>query len=109
MYGIEIEEFPAEIAQLSLWLTDHQMNQELSDIVGQLESRIPLTDSPHIIHGNALTLEWEKIVPKSELSYILGNPPFLGHHLQALEQKKELRAVLHDLSTVGVMDYVSAW
>ena len=109
MYGIEIEEFPAEIAQLSLWLADHQMNQELSDIVGQLRSNIPLVDSPHIIHGNALVLEWEKVAPKLELSYILGNPPFVAKQDRNLEQRKDVENMFGKLKGAGELDYVSCW
>src|SRR3989344_4486360 len=109
MYGNEIEEIPAEIAQLSLWLADHQMNQELSDIVGQLRSNIPLVDSPHIIHGNALVLEWEKVAPKLELSYILGNPPFVAKQDRNLEQRKDVENMFGKLKGAGELDYVSCW
>ena len=109
MYGIEIEEFPAEIAQLSLWLADHQMNQELSDIVGQLKSNIPLVDSPHIIHGNALALDWENIVPKSDISYILGNPPFVGSKIMSENQHIEIISLFGKAHGAGTLDYVSGW
>ena len=109
MYGIELLHFPAEIAKLSLWLTDHLANIELGDYFGQPFVKLPLTEQPHIVEGNALILDWQAVVPKERLSYILGNPPFLGHHLQTIEQKEELEHALHDLSSVGVMDYVSGW
>ncbi|MCB8944122.1 MAG: class I SAM-dependent DNA methyltransferase [Ardenticatenaceae bacterium] len=87
MYGIEVEEFPARIAEVALWLTDHQMNMELSQEFGQTLVRLPLKKSPRIHHGNALRIDWETIVPKPVSSgettlYILGNPPFVGKHLR---------------------------
>lgn len=109
MYGIELESFPAEIAKLSLWLMDHLMNVELGALFGKPLRKLPLTEQPHIVEGNALRLDWESVVPKEKLTHILGNPPFLGHHLQSPEQKKELEDVLHNLPSVGVMDYVSGW
>src|SRR3989338_9022782 len=109
MYGIEIDSFPAEIAKLSLWLIDHKMNMELGKIFGKPFKKLPLTEAPHIVQGNALRLDWESVVPKNKLTHILGNPPFLGHHLQSHEQKEELENTLHNLPSVGVMDYVSAW
>lgn len=109
MYGIEIDPFPAEVAKLSLWLMDHKMNLELGALFGQPLIKLPLTEAPHIVQGNALRLDWETVVPKDKLSYILGNPPFLGHHLQSVEQKHDLENILHNLPTVGVMDFVSGW
>lgn len=108
-YGIEIEEFPARIAETALWLMDHQMNQKASVEFGEYYARLPLKKAPNIVHGNALTLSWESIVGKNELSYILGNPPFAGHHLQSVIQKAEQNAVLHDIQASGVMDFVSNW
>jgi hypothetical protein len=109
MYGIEIDPFPAEVAKLSLWLVDHKMNIELGRIFDMTFRKLPLREQPHIVQGNALRLDWEEVVPKEKLTHILGNPPFLGHHLQTAEQKAELEGVLHNLPSVGVMDYVSAW
>lgn len=86
-YGIEIEEFPAQIAQVALWLTDHQMNVEASVEFGAYFNRIPLTTSASIRHGNALRLDWEAFVPPARLSFILGNPPFIGKQNQSPEQK----------------------
>jgi hypothetical protein len=108
-YGIEIEEFPAQIAQVALWLTDHQMNQRVSEEFGLYFARLPLVTSPTIVHGNALHLDWEDVVPKEHLSYILGNPPFIGHHLQTYEQKADMLAAIGVAEAAGVLDYVSAW
>jgi len=108
-YGIEVDEFPAQIAQVAMWLIDHQMNMRISEYFGQYFVRLPLEKSANIVHGNSLELDWEEVVSKDELSYVLGNPPFIGHHLQTLKQKEELKKVLYDIKASGVMDYVSAW
>lgn len=109
MYGIEIEEFPALIAQTALWLTDHQMNNEASQQFGHHYARLPLTTSATIANVNALTTDWNDVIPARNLSYIISNPPFLGHHLQTTEQKTEMVSALHDITGAGVMDFVSAW
>ena len=77
-YGIEIEEFPAQIAQVALWLMDHQMNMQVSEEFGQYFARIPLRTNSTIVYGNALRIDWNDVVPAGELSYIMGNPPFVG-------------------------------
>ena len=109
MFGIEIEEFPARIAEVALWLMDHIMNMRLSHEFGQYFKRIPLKTSPHIVVENALRLDWQTLVKQKDLNYILGNPPFIGHHYQSEEQKADMKAVLSDLPEAGVMDFVSAW
>jgi hypothetical protein len=109
MYGIEIDAFPAEIAKLSLWLIDHKMNMELGKIFGKPLRKLPLTEAPHIVQGNALRLDWESVVPKEKLTYILGNPPFLGYKQQNVEQKVDMEAVCCDIAGTGVLDYVAAW
>ncbi|MBZ0114035.1 MAG: N-6 DNA methylase, partial [Thermoanaerobaculia bacterium] len=108
-YGIEIEEFPAQIAQVALWLTDHQMNQKVSAEFGLYFARLPLVTSATIAHGNALHIDWEDVVPRWRVTHILGNPPFVGHHLQTAQQKADMRAALGDARAVGVLDYVTAW
>ena len=77
-YGIEIEEFPAQIAQVALWLMDHQMNLRVSEEFGLYFARIPLRTSPHIVHGNALKLDWNEVLPAERCSFVLGNPPLAG-------------------------------
>lgn len=109
VYGIEYEEFPARIASVAMGLIDHQMNMKISEEFGQYFSRLPLKKSANIIHGNALRVDWESFVPKSELSYILGNPPFIGKQLQNLEQKKDMEFIFEKVSGAGVLDYVTAW
>ncbi len=108
-YGIEIEEFPAQIAQTALWLMDHQMNLRVSEEFGRYFVRLPLRKSATIIHGNALTLDWREIVKPTELSYILGNPPFVGKKEQSAMQKQDMTRIFADTPSAGVLDYVAAW
>jgi hypothetical protein len=108
-YGIEIEEFPARIAEAAMWLVDHQMNMKLSESFGQAFLRLPLTESAHIYHGNALTTNWADILPPKKCSYILGNPPFLGKKEQTFQQKNELYEVFERVKSNGVLDYVACW
>jgi len=108
-YGIEIEEFPAQIAQVALWLMDHQMNVRVSEQFGMYFARIPLKRTPHIVHGNALTTDWNDVLPAERASYVFGNPPFIGHHYQDAAQKKDFASVMHVIKGFGVLDFVSAW
>jgi hypothetical protein len=108
-YGIEIEEFPAQIAQTALWLMDHQMNMQASEAFGNYFVRLPLKKSAIIVHGNALQINWCDIVKPTELNYILGNPPFGGKQVRSEEQSKDLANVFHDVKSSGVLDYVAAW
>jgi hypothetical protein len=109
LYGIEIEEFPAQIAQVALWLTDHQINQLVSDEFGQYFARLPLIKSPNIVNGNALRIAWEDVVKPAELSYIVGNPPFIGKHYRTPDQRAELEDACQGLKAAGDLDYVAAW
>lgn len=109
MYGIELEEFPARIAEVALWLMDHQMNLMLSTTFSQFYLRIPLRKSPHIHVRNALQLDWKEVISPEKCSYILGNPPFVGAMFMTPEQREEMVAASHDLKGVGVLDYVCAW
>ncbi len=109
-YGIEIEEFPARIAEVAMWLTDHQMNMQLSEAFGLYYVRIPLKAAAHIHHGNALQLDWAEIVPPEQLSYILGNPPFIGAMVMSDNQRKDINFVFGSaIKNAGVLDYVAAW
>ena len=92
-YGIEIEEFPAQIAQTALWLMDHQMNMLVSEEFGSYFVRLPLKKSATIIHGNALQIDWRDVVKPAELSYILGNPPFGGQAICKATNKRQNGAV----------------
>ena len=108
-YGIEIEEFPAQIAQVALWLMDHQMNMRVAERFGEYFARLPLTKSPTIVHGNALRIDWNDVVPKEKLSYILGNPPFLGKKEQSKSQKQDVLRIFNGVRRAGTLDYVACW
>jgi hypothetical protein len=107
-YGIEIEEFPAQIAQVALWLTDHQMNMKISEEFGAYFARIPLKATPHIVCGNALQTDWTEVLPPARCSYVLGNPPFKGKKEQSAEQKVDMQSVCQ-IKSAGILDFVSAW
>ena len=109
MYGIEIEEFPARIAQVALWITDHQMNVKIWEEFGYHFTRLPLKTSANIVNGNALQLDWETIVPKDKLNYILGNPPFYGAMMMNPNQREDIKNVSNNMKNHGVLDYVSSW
>lgn len=109
-YGIEIEEFPARIAETAMWLVDHQMNVELSVAVDLQRPSLPLVKSAHIlIKGNALQVDWEEFTPKDDIDYILGNPPFIGSKFQSKEQRVEIKKIFDGVKGCGVLDYVTAW
>ena len=108
-YGIEYDEFPARIAEVALWLMDHQMNLRISEAFGMYYARLPLNKSATIVHDNALRIEWSDIVPKNELSFILGNPPFYGKQYQSVEQRKDLSELFKGVKGAGVLDYVTGW
>ncbi|MDR1395859.1 MAG: N-6 DNA methylase, partial [Deltaproteobacteria bacterium] len=108
-YGFEYEEFPCQIAQVGLWLVAHQMNLQVSDEFGAYFCRLPLTESASILNINSLRHSWEDIVPKEELNYIMGNPPFNGARMMTKDQKSDMGAVFGDLKGLGNLDYVTAW
>lgn len=108
-YGIEIEEFPARIAQVALWLMDHLMNIRVGQHFGSWYARIPLRDSATIVCGNALRIDWETVVPKDKLSYIMGNPPFSGARFMGREQKEDLLQVFAGVKNAGDLDFVTCW
>lgn len=108
-YGIEIEEFPAQIAQVALWMVDHQMNMRVSEEFGNYFARIPLVSSSHIVHGNALRIDWSDVLPSERCSYVMGNPPFVGKQYQSTTQKLDLAAVVRGISGAGVLDLVAGW
>jgi len=108
-YGIEIEEFPAQIAQVALWLVDHQMNLRVSEEFGLYFARIPLKASPQVVHGNALTLDWAQVLPPQRCSYVLGNPPFVGAKFMNDAQRADTRQVFDGVANAGLLDLVAAW
>jgi len=108
-YGIEIEEFPAQIAEVAMWLMDHQMNMLVRDMFGEYYVRIPLRKSATILCANALTTDWESVVPKTELSYILGNPPFVGAKWMDESQRASIVSSIGHVPNYGIIDFVGAW
>jgi hypothetical protein len=114
-YGIEYEEFPAQIAQVALWLTDHQMNMMVSAEFGEYFVRLPLKKSAKITHGNALRTDWGSLIEPlpwetaSRFDYIFGNPPFVGHQLRNEQQMLDMELVFGDAKRAGRLDYVTAW
>lgn len=108
-HGIEIEEFPAQIAQVAMWLVDHQMNQAISDEFGHYYARLPLATSPHIVHGNALRMDWNDVVPRERLTCVLGNPPFVGSKFLDDTQREDAARVFAGIKDGGVLDFVAAW
>ena len=106
-YGIEIEQFPAEIAKVALWLMDHLCNLEVADRFGQYFARIPIKASPHIVCANALTTDWATLSPSFD--YIFGNPPFLGKKEQGVGQKADMQKVFALKKPSSVLDFVTAW
>ncbi len=108
-YGIEISEWPARIAETALWLTDHQMNVELSLSFGNVFQRIPIKAAPHIRCDNALRLNWSELLPAAQCSYILGNPPFVGKKARSKEQQRDMELVFGQEDNHGILDYVTCW
>jgi len=108
-YGIEIEEFPAQIAQVALWLMDHQMNLLVSEHFGEHYARLPLVKSATIIHGNALKVDWASVCPKEKLTHLLGNPPFVGAKMMSEEQRADVLAIAGPIKSAGLLDFVAAW
>lgn len=108
-HGIEIEEWPAQIAQVAMWLIDHQMNLKVGQAFGHTVVRIPLVKSANVVHGNALGMDWSSVIPAYRCSYILGNPPFIGAKLLNDAQRSALSSVCSDLPNGGLLDFVSGW
>jgi hypothetical protein len=109
MFGIEIEEWPARIAETALWLMDHQMNLLLAEKFGQYFVRLPLKKSARIVNDNALRLNWRYVLNPAECSYILGNPPFVGKQSQNAQQKEDMATLWAGTKSFGVLDYVTCW
>jgi hypothetical protein len=108
-YGIEIEEFPAQIAQVAMWLVDHQMNQQVAAEFGMYFARVPLVTTSSIRCGDALTVDWNDVLPAARCSYVLGNPPFVGAMVMNDPQRAAMAKVFWDLKGYGVLDLVSGW
>lgn len=113
-YGIEINDFAVSVAKTALWIAESQMLEETKDIVFANIDFLPLKSYTNIVEGNALEIDWESVVPKGKLNYIIGNPPFLGYSLQSPKQKSDLLSIYVDengkpYKTAGKIDFVSAW
>ena len=110
-YGIELDDFAHEIAMLSMWLAEHQMNQKFKKIFGKTQPTLPLKETGNIVHGNATRLDWEVVCPKKESDeiYILGNPPYLGYSMQSKEQKDDLAIVFKGIKDYKNLDYIACW
>lgn len=113
-YGIEINDFAVTVAKTALWIAESQMMKETEDIVHMDLDFLPLTTNAFIVEGNSLQIDWESVVPKYQVSYIMGNPPFVGYSLQSKEQKKDILSIYVDekgkpYKTAGKIDYVAGW
>jgi len=109
-YGIELDEFPAQIAQVALWLTDHQLNQEVSAAFGEYMVRIPLRSSATIANANALRTDWQSLLPEGKrYDYILGNPPFIGSKLMTEEMRNDILTIFPGVKGAGTLDFVCGW
>ena len=115
-YGIEIGEFPSQIAQVAMFLIDHQMNMMVSEKFGEYIPLIPLQKSAVIVNGNSLRIDWQSIIKPFEVEtetqrfhYILGNPPFIGTIHQTVEQKEDMKSVFGLIKNLGMLDFVTAW
>ena len=113
-YGIEINDFAVTVAKTALWIAESQMMKETEDVVHMSLDFLPLKSYANITEGNALRLDWESVVPKDKLNYIMGNPPFVGYSLQNKGQKEDILSVYVDekgksYKTAGKIDYVSGW
>lgn len=113
-YGIEINDFAVTVAKTALWIAESQMMKETEDVVHMSLDFLPLKTNAYIVEGNALRMDWESVVPKAQLNYIMGNPPFIGYSLQSKEQKDDILSIYVDekgkpYKTAGKIDYVSGW
>lgn len=113
-YGIEINDFAVTVAKTALWIAEAQMLQETEKIVERTIPFLPLKSYANITEGNALRIDWESVVSKDKLSYIMGNPPFVGYSLQSKAQKEDMLSIYVDekgkpYKTAGKIDYVAAW
>lgn len=113
-YGIEINDFAVTVAKTALWIAESQMMKETESIVHTNLDFLPLKSYANITEGNALRLDWNEVVPKNELNYIMGNPPFVGYSLQSKEQKADILSIYVDekgkpYKTAGKIDYVAGW
>lgn len=108
-YGIEINDFAVTVAKTALWIAESQMMHETEDIMHTNIEFLPLKSYANIVEGNSLRIDWESVVPKNKLSYIMGNPPFVGARLMSVNQKDDVFAIFDGVKNNGNLDYVSCW
>ena len=113
-YGIEINDFAVTVAKTALWIAESQMMKETEEVMNTNLDFLPLKSYANIVEGNALRTDWETVVPKDKLTFIMGNPPFIGYSMQSEEQKKDILSIYVDekgksYKTAGKIDYVSGW
>ena len=108
-YGIEINDFAVTVAKTALWIAESQMMKETEDVVHMSLDFLPLKSYANITEGNALRLDWNSVVPKEKLNYIMGNPPFVGHQWRTNEQAEDLETACKDIPKCGKLDYVCGW
>ena len=108
-YGIEINDFAVTVARTALWIAENQMLKETEDIVHMQLDFLPLKTNAYIVEGNALRIDWNDVVDKSKLNYIMGNPPFVGHNLRSNAQKEDISIVFGKGETESKLDYVICW
>lgn len=108
-FGIELSGFPCLIARVGMWLTDIQMNRLAAARFGMYTQHLPQLYADTIVQGNALETDWDAVIPREKLSYILGNPPFVGGMMMTRTQKQEMQKTFHMHKGIGELDYVCAW
>lgn len=108
-YGIEINDFAATVAKTALWIAESQMMKQTEAIVHMPLDFLPLKSYVNIFEGNALRVDWESVVPKGRLNYIMGNPPFVGGMYMQATQKEEIRSIFNGVKGAGEFDYVTGW
>jgi type I restriction-modification system DNA methylase subunit len=110
-YGIELDDFAHEVAILSLWLAQHQMNMKFKEAFGTGNPTLPLKEGGHITHGNATRIDWEKVCPKKvdDEIYVFGNPPYLGFNERSKEQKADMDFALEGTGNIQRLDYIGCW
>ena len=108
-YGIEINDFACAVATTALWIAESQMLHETEEIIHRDIDFLPLKSNSNIVEGNALRMDWNNVVLCTELNYIMGNPPFVGHQYRTEEQVEDLKIAFHDLDKHGKLDFVCGW
>ena len=108
-YGIEINDFAVTVGKTALWIAESQMMKETEDIVHMQLDFLPLKTNAFIVEGNALQVDWESVIPKYELNYIMGNPPFVGAKYQSKNQHQDMEDLNTGIKDIGLLDYVGGW